>query len=177
MAIKIRLSLPNDVYEIRQVQRITWLNTYPNTEIGITAEDIHQKFEIDKTAEGQQKLKEKMKGYQDKNINRWVAEDKGHIVAFCIATKAEKHHRINAIYVLPDYQRQGLGKQLLNLAFAWLGDKKDIFLNAASYNQPAINFYHQQGFIETDTKIPLDNLTKLPSGKYIPEVELVKKCS
>lgn len=53
MKIIIRKSVPNDVYRICEVQRITWLKTYPNNEESTTAEDIIKKFEINKTPEGQ----------------------------------------------------------------------------------------------------------------------------
>jgi len=40
MEIKIRRSIPNDIYGIRDVQMETWLNTYPNRKAGITLKDI-----------------------------------------------------------------------------------------------------------------------------------------
>jgi GNAT superfamily N-acetyltransferase len=177
MKIQIRKSVPNDAYGIREVQKITWLKTYPNRKEGITIKDIKEKFKIDKTPEGKRKIEERKKKYKDKNTNIWVAEDEINIIGFCSAIKEKKNNRIGAIYVLPGFQRKGLGKQLVKKAFAWLGDRKDILINVARYNKQAINFYGKLGFVETGKTGTLDSAARLPSGKFIPEIELVKHCS
>lgn len=135
MKIKIRKSFPNDVYGIREVQRVTWLKTYPSSEEGITVEDIIKKFEIDKTHEGKKKIEERKKKYQDRNVGIWVAETGDKIISFCMAIKEGGHNRIGAIYVLPTHQRRGLGKLLIEEALVWLGDKRDILINVARYNK------------------------------------------
>lgn len=176
MKIKIRKSVPDDVFGIRDVQKNTWLKTYPNSTEGITVEDIKKKFKIDETPEGRKKIGERKKKYKDKNISIWVVETEGRIIGFCTAIREGKHNRIGAIYVLPAYQRKGLGKKLIKEAFAWLGDKKDIMINVARYNKQAIDFYKKFGFVETGKEGALDSAAKLPSGKFIPEIELVKNC-
>ncbi len=177
MNIKIRRSIPNDVYGIRDVQRETWLKTYPNKKEGITVEDIIEKFKVDRIPEGKKKIEEKKKKYyKDRNTGAWVAEDEGKIIGFCTAIKEGRHNRIGAIYILPAYQGKGLGKRLIEKAFSWLGDKKDILINVARYNKQAISFYKKFGFVKTGKAVTLDNAAKLPSGKFIPEIELVKKC-
>lgn len=175
MKVKIRKSVPNDVYGIREVQRNTWLKTYPNKEEGITTEDIKNKFEIDETPEGKKKIEKRKKNYDNKSIGIWVAETEGKIIGFCMAIKEKECNRVGAIYVLPTYQGKGLGKQLIKMAFAWLGDKKDIFINVARYNNQAISFYKKYGFVETGNEGTLDSAAKLPSGKFIPEIELIKR--
>jgi GNAT superfamily N-acetyltransferase len=177
MKIAIRKSVPDDVYGIREVQRANWLKTYPSSEEGITIEDIIRKFEIDKTPEGIEKIEERKKKYEDRNIGTWVAEADGNIVGYCMAIKEEEHNRVGAIYVLPTYHRKGLGGQLIEKAFAWLGDRKDILINVARYNKQAINFYNKLGFLETGKEGALDSAAKLPCGKFIPEIELVKNWS
>jgi len=174
MKIKIRKFIPNDVYGIREVQKVTWLKTYPSRKEGITIEDIKKKFEIDKTSEGKKKIEERKKKYNDRNIGIWVAETENKIIGFCMAIKEEECNRVGAIYVLPIYQGKGLGQQLIEKAFGWLGNKKDILINVARYNKQAINFYKKFGFIETGKGGSLDSAAKLPSGKSIPEIELIK---
>ena len=164
MKTQVRKSVPNDVYGIHEVTKITWLKTYPNIEEGITVEDIKEKFKMDETSEGKN------------NINTWVAEDKDKIIGFCMAIKEGKNNRVGAIYVIPSFQREGLGKQLIERAFDWLGDGKDILINVARYNKQAINFYEKLGFVKTGKSGALDSAAKLPSGKFIPEIELVKNC-
>jgi len=177
MKITIRKSVPDDVYGIRDVQEATWLKTYPNSNEGITVEDIKEKFKIDETPEGKKKIEERKKKYNDKNTGIWIAEAEGEIIGFCSAIRETKHNRIGSIYVLPAFQRKDLGKQLIKKAFSWLGDKKDILINVARYNKQAINFYEKFGFVKTGKRGTLDNAAKLPSGKFIPEIELVKNCS
>lgn len=59
--IIIRKSIPDDVFGIREVQRITWMNIYPNQKVGITVEDIQEKFCYDNTEEGKQKIEDRKK--------------------------------------------------------------------------------------------------------------------
>jgi len=174
MKIKIRKSVPNDVYGIRSVQRVTWLATYPNDKAGITIEDIERKFKDDNTPEGKQKIEEGKKRYQDKSKQTWVAEDDGEIIGFCAAGKEKGKIRILGIYVLPEYQSKGIGNSLITKAFKWLGDAKTIFVNVVEYNLKAINFYKKQGFIETGKRGVFDRAASLPSGKSLPEIELLK---
>jgi ribosomal protein S18 acetylase RimI-like enzyme len=174
MAIKIHKSTSNDVYGIREVQRETWLNTYPNVKEGITIKDVESRFKDDSTPEGRRKIEERKKRYKDKNSQVWVAEENERIIGFCEAIKENENNRIQAIYVLPSYQGKGIGRRLIKKAFAWLGKDKDIYVNVARYNQQAIDFYKKNGFEETGRSGVFDSAAKLPSGKSIPEIELVR---
>ena len=177
MRIEIRNSVPDDVYGIRKVQRETWLQTYPNSEEGITTKDVEKKFEIDDTPEGKKKIEDRKKYYENRNIGIWVVEDGDKIVGFCTAKREGNINRIAAIYVLPSYQERGVGRQLIEKAFGWLGKKKDILINGAKYNKQAIDFYKKFGFTETGKGGIFDDAAKLPSGKIIPEIELIKVSS
>lgn len=176
MAVKIRSSVPADVYQIRKVQRETWLRTYPNKKEGITLEDIEKKFKNDNTPAGKKKLEKGKQRYKNKNIHIWVAEDQAKIVGYCAAAKEKNNNRIGSIYLLPDYQGQGLGGLLIKQAFDWLGQDKDILLNVARYNQGTIGFYKRFGFTKTGKNVS-DSAAQLPSGKSIPEVEMMLKAS
>jgi len=176
-AIKIRKAIANDVYEVHEVIRKTWLKTYPNVKEGITIKDIEDKFKKDDTPEGKKKIEEQKKIYKDKNQQVWVAEENNQIIGFCTAGKEQKNNRIRGIYILPNYQGKGVGKLLIEKAFAWSGTDKDILVNVASYNQQAIGFYKRFGFIETGRCGVFDKGAKLPSGKLIPEIEMVRRVS
>jgi len=177
MAIETRKAIANDVYGIREVQKETWFKTYPNAKEGITIEDIENKFREDNTPEGRRKIEEHKKIYEDKNQQVWVAEEKNRIIGFCTAGKEQEYNRLRGIYILPNYQGKGVGKLLVEKAFAWLGTNKDILVNVASYNQQAISFYKRFGFVETGKSGVFDEGARLPSGKLIPEIEMVKKVS
>ncbi len=172
--IKIRKSVPSDVYGIREVQKVTWLNTYPNDKAGITLEDIKNKFKDDDTPEGRKKIEEKKEKYKDKNKRTWVAEDNGEIIGFCVAGNEKGKGRILAIYVLPKYQGKRIGSRLMTKAFKWLSKSKVIYINVVEYNLNAINFYKSHGFSETRERGELDSAATLPSGKTLPEIELIK---
>jgi ribosomal protein S18 acetylase RimI-like enzyme len=175
MKIKIRKAIPADVYRIREVQKTTWFKTYPSKKEGITVGDIKEKFKIDRTLEGKRKIEERKKKYKDRNTRIWVVEYGSEIVGFCSAIREKECNRIGSIYILPVYQRRGLGKRLIEKAFSWLGGRRDIFVNVARYNGQAITFYENFGFTKTGKKGNFDSAAMLPSGKYIPEIELVKK--
>lgn len=172
MPVAVIDAIPEDVYEIREVQKVTWIDTYPNPELGISREDIIERFKS--TPESQAKLeKRKATFYDYPQFHTWVAKDGDKIIGFCIANSEE--YRIQAIYVLPNYQGQGIGKRLMQESLNWLDSKKDIYVNVASYNKKAIKFYENFfGFVESARPIHSE-VCKLPSGAVIPEIELVKK--
>jgi len=61
----------------------------------------------------------------------------------------EGHHaRLEALYVLEEYQGTGLADRLMAAAFAWLGDQP-MRLEVAVYNARAIRFYERHGFTPT----------------------------
>jgi ribosomal protein S18 acetylase RimI-like enzyme len=172
--IKIRESVPDDVYGIREMEKITWINTYPNEEARITLEDAKSRFKDDDTPVGKQKMEERKKRYENKTMQTWVAENEGKIIGFCTAANEKGNGRILAIYVLPEHQRKGIGHQLITKGLEWLGWDKKIYINVVEYNSSAINFYKRHGFTETGVKGVFDSAASLPSGKSLIEIELEK---
>ena len=171
---KVRVSTPNDVFKIREIQRRTWIETYPNVEAGINLEDIENKFKEDKTLAGRRKIEGQKKRYKNKGKRTWVAECDKEMVGFCVASREKEEGRIKAIYVLPEHQGKGIGGELIKKAIEWLGDGKQIYINVVEYNLKAINFYEKHGFSETGRKGVFDSAAVLPSGKNMLEIELVK---
>ncbi|HSW48050.1 MAG TPA: GNAT family N-acetyltransferase [Candidatus Saccharimonadales bacterium] len=170
--IQIVDAVVDDVYAIREVQKQTWFATYPNEEYGITLEDLQARF----TKETEEQIENRRKIYSDPSVHIWAAKDGEKIVGFCIAKKEGDSNRIGAIYLLPDYHGQGIGKQLISKALNWLGNEKDIYVHVASYNNNAIKFYEKNGFVRTG-KDAFEKSAILPSGKYIPQIEMLKKSS
>lgn len=58
---------------------------------------------------------------------------------------------IERIYVRKNFHKQGLGKQLLQTAFAFTQEmrKKEIWLGVWEKNENAIGFYKKKGFVQT----------------------------
>jgi diamine N-acetyltransferase len=68
-------------------------------------------------------------------------------IAFLGLIVHKNYCKVNRIYVLPNQQGAGLGKQLMHLAYtiAKQNDCKHITLNVNKYNK-ALNFYANEGF-------------------------------
>jgi len=174
MTVQIQDATPNDADGIRQVQQYTWLATYPNAELGITREDIEAVFQTNSEEAIKRRQVRQQRINTDPLVHFWIARKAQRVVGFCIARKEATKGRIQAIYVLPECQGTGIGRQLLQTAFDWLGNPQEIVLNVASYNHQAISFYRRFGFVPGD-KPAHSGVTKLPSGVVIPEMELIKR--
>lgn len=174
IGIRIADSDPDDVFGIRRVQRVTWLDTYPNPEFGITYDDIAARFAIDDTEEGRRRLEARKRSYTDPRTRTWVARAGEDIVGFCTARREDDTNRVEAIYVLPTHQRCGVGRQLMEQALTWLGNAVPTRLNVATYNAKAIRFYESLGFINTHRDVIDDEVAPFPSGARIPETEMVR---
>ena len=174
--IEVLDATPNDVDQIKVVQSITWLATYPNVEAGITQEDIESQLNSPQRNENYQRWKKTIN--KDDNSHFFVAKEADKVVGYCSPYIDEKNNanRLGAIYVLPEYQGKGVGGKLMDTAIAWYGLGKDITVHVASYNQNAIDFYKRYGFVETGRKVT-DDVAKLPSGAEIPEIEMVRKAN
>ncbi|KKQ28068.1 MAG: Acetyltransferase, GNAT [Candidatus Magasanikbacteria bacterium GW2011_GWC2_37_14] len=168
--IKIIKAEPKDVLGIAEVKKVTWLATYPNKKAGITIEDLQKSnfFDIEKIKRRQKEIRE--------NINRqfWVAKDDKKTVGFCGAMREKEKYEIGAIYVLPEYQGQGIGKMFIDKAFVWLGGNRDIIVKVVSYNKQAINFYKTVGF-KLAKGVKKSEWHKLACGKLLPEIEMLRK--
>lgn len=174
MSIKIGKAKPEDIYQIRSVQRETWIATYPNEKLGITRADIESRFASDNTAEGRQRMEKRKKMLNSPTSKTWVAKDGTKIVGYCAAEKSNLGNRIQALYLLPSYHGKGIGTLLIKECLAWLGSDKDIYVEVASYNNSAITFYEKFGFVRSGKEVK-NPVAALPSGKTIPETEMVKR--
>jgi GNAT superfamily N-acetyltransferase len=78
----------------------------------------------------------------------WVAVRGQDIVAFAIADRAERS--IFALFVLPDYEGQGLGSRLLDMALQWLRRNGItlVWLTTGAGTKAA-GFYERRGWIAT----------------------------
>ena len=168
--IEIFEATPEDAAGIIAVQKETWLDTYPNEEYGITKEDILSR---DWDSPNRIVRWQKMIAEHGDMGRMWIAKEGERVIGFCSATKDNDQNRIRAIYVLPEYQKEGVGRKLIDKAFDWLGDNKDSFVAVAKYNANAIHFYKRMGF-EGEAEVPPSPAGQLPTGKTIPEVEMIR---
>lgn len=171
-SVQIIKATPKDYHWVREISRITWLDIYPNSRNGITRQDIQEEFDLDNTEKGKQRQLKRQKLFSDPKWRILLAKTDNRIVGFFMGQKRADYNRLVAIYVLPTYQNQGIGTKLIRRGLKWLGREKKILVNVASYNLQAISFYQKVGFSPSYNK-PIEMHRPLPSGKVIPEIEMI----
>ncbi len=105
------------------------------------------------------------------NEFRYVVKDAEAIVGFVCASVEQDKNCLEVIYILPEYQRMGLGHLAWKEIAKHFDPNKKTVIRVASYNIKAINFYKKLGFKETG-KVWWDEKFKMKSGNIIPTTEL-----
>ncbi len=174
--VTIERAVPADAETICDIRDRAWVETYPNVELGITAEDIKLNaqgrdgvFVPNRVAY----LKEQLTKDDGTGLTTFVAILDDETIGY-IEPKIDDDNRrwISALYLSPDWQGMGVGGKLMNCALDQLGRDHDIFLEVVSYNQNAIDFYKHFGFEKTDAVVPIDD--DAPDYfKHLPQVEMV----
>jgi ribosomal protein S18 acetylase RimI-like enzyme len=168
--LTIQRATTKDAFGIVEVRRNTWLETFPNKQIGITYDDIKNTLNLMSFTEEVISIAKKINNCQ--NIRVWVAKNNDTVIGYILAKKQVKVNRIEKIYVYNNYQKLGVGKKLLNEALDWLGTEKQITLETASYTTATISFYKSCGFVENGPHI--NEAAKLLDGKEIPVIRMIK---
>jgi ribosomal protein S18 acetylase RimI-like enzyme len=172
--IDITEPIPEDAEEIQQVFYKTWLQTYPNKELGITEADIHEIFREKFTKESLDLRKQQI---IEKNPNRifLVAKNGERVVGLVSGHRKEKFNQIQAIYILPEFQRKGIGHKLLQKCLDFFNASQDIIVHVATYNQKAISFYEKYGFVDDGKRLTEERHRMPISRVLIPELEMCLK--
>lgn len=176
LPVAIERAVPADAETICDIRDRAWIEAYPNTELGITAEDIKLNaqgrngvFVSNRIAY----LKEQLAKDAHAGFTTFVAKLDGKVVGYIDPhTDSENRRRIGAIYVAPEAQGRGVGGKLMNQVLALYGRDEDIFLEVVRYNHNAIDFYKRFGFEETDAVVPVDEAAP-DYFKHLPQTEMV----
>ena len=169
--INISLARPEDAKEAQLVFYQTWLHTYPNEEHGITLDAIKQRYAGRLTDEGIARFADKIAN-PEPNTQFLVARQDNKIIGACRLRKDDMQNQLGAIYVLPEWQRLGVGDKLWQEAQRFFDADKDIVVNVATYNNKAINFYKKLGFVDTGKRFSEENF-RLAGDVSLPEMEMV----
>lgn len=169
--IEVLDALPEDAESIAEVEEASWLTTYPGKEGGVLPADIppHRKNSPEKVAKYKETIEDK-----SGTAHIWTAKDGNKMVGFCKAIKTLEKNEIDLLYILEKYQKKGIGLELINKAFEWIGKDKDIVLTAWRDNQDSIRFYEKLGFKKTDK--PEERIS-YPSGSEIFLIEMKREKS
>lgn len=175
MTIDIDLAQPADAAQAYSIFKLTWLDTYPNEEHDITVADVLSRYPVEKRQETIQKWQEVYRKLnaapESVEMLVWLAKEDGQALGLVTIDKNAEPWRVGALYVLPEAQGRGVGTALLQHALQYAGTRP-LELHAASYNTKALNFYAKFGFKivgEIDAEAG-----RLPTGKIIPEVKLLR---
>ena len=173
--IEIVPATPDNAEIICDIRDKAWIDAYPNSELGITPQDIeinakglHGEFVPRRIAY----LKEKLTTPNRPDGATFVAKSNGYVVGFVDPSIEDGKRRIGAIYVTPEAQGTGIGSKLMQQALQWHGRNDDIFLEVVTYNQNAIDFYKRFGFEQTDTVVPEES-NRPDFMKALPQIEMV----
>ncbi len=158
---------PDDALGVRQVFYKTWLDTYPNEELGITREMIEQKFKDYFSVDALRAYAEKL-AHQPAGWNMFVAKMDDVIAG--VSRTDTTLNKLSTLYVLPEYQRKGIGRLLWEQARQTLDPRQDILVDVATYNQNAIDFYQKLGFEDTGRRFFDEN--PIAGDIRIPEMEM-----
>lgn len=150
MNIVVRDASIKDVDSITYISTYSWISTY---------EKIVSKDEINHRIETMEKRKNHTKDIIENNNRFLVAEMNGNVVGFLSYSKSRNdiynnYGEIIAIYILKEYQGQGIGKQLFIQGIkklVELGYNKMI-LNVLNSNENAIRFYKKFGGVKIESK-------------------------
>ena len=113
-----------------------WQETYP----GLVSQDYLNRFTLQKSEE---------KAFQWRD-NLLVAKEGDRVVGFvgygAHGPEDPNTGEVFALYVLPEYQGMGVGRQLLDAALEKLSACPHLCLWAVKGNERAIRFYEKNGF-------------------------------
>ncbi len=174
--ITLRNAVPDDAYDIQNIFYKTFLKTYPNKETGITTEDVEEMFRDGFTDEKINARKEDIKNISSNGKFIVAVDDQRNTaIGLCRVYVRENYNQLQAIYILPEFQKQGVGKILWDEASKFFDTNKDTIVHLATYNTEAIKFYEHLGFIDTGKRFE-EERHRMPLSKIlIPEMEMIIK--
>lgn len=169
--IELSRATPEDVASIQDVLYRVWLATYPNKALGITVADIEEMYKDRNSEEALVRIRERISSASEINL---VAQENEKVVGFCRVIRREDKDAMQAIYVLPEYQRLGIGSAFWREIEKLLDSNREIIVQVATYNTGAIEFYKRCGFRDTGKRWE-EKKFRLRSGTAIPSMEMVAK--
>ncbi len=167
----IEVSRATPVASIQDVLYRVWLTTYPNKALGITVTDIEEMYKDRNSDEALARIRDRISSASEITL---VAKENGKVVGVCRVIRREDKDVMEAIYVLPEYQRLGIGSAIWREIEKLLDSNRKIIVQVATYNTDAIEFYKRCGFRDTGKRWE-EKKFRLRSGTAIPAMEMLAK--
>ncbi|MFC7395134.1 GNAT family N-acetyltransferase [Scopulibacillus cellulosilyticus] len=138
----IRQMRRKDIPGIQKVAEISWHDTYD----GIIPISVQDRFL--EQAYSNKSMKQRLK-----RSLMLVADAGVHLAGFANFSfiNQDGESELGAIYLLPDYQGQKIGSQLLAKGIESLKSVKRIAVHVEKDNKKGFYFYQSKGFVVTDT--------------------------
>lgn len=140
--MKIRIASIEDIEQYTDLLQRTYQDAYTNEEIGLTADCFSK--EIFYNEDTQRYLKSHLVDTDSQKT--WLAFDAEILVGSvtCII-RNNNEAEITGLYVHPNFQRNGIGKKLYNVALAFSGSR-DLVLDIYTHNVKTIEIYKRWGW-------------------------------
>ena len=129
-----------EVLEIKKLLYKTWISTYST---------LYSLEAINKITSEWHSVKLLTEQILDPSRLFLIAKDGDKIVGMCnTASVVNKKNKINIqrLHIDPDYQRQGIGTNLINKVIGAFLKAKKIDLEVEKQNEQAISFYKKNGY-------------------------------
>ncbi|MBI3004683.1 MAG: GNAT family N-acetyltransferase [Ignavibacteriales bacterium] len=164
MRAKLRAWDQADFFDVRHVIWNTWMATYGSF---VPEEDLRSFFEDHYSVEALEKQ------FENPDTVCYVAEVDGHVVAYerTFFNKEEKRQYVASLYVLPENQGSGLGKELMRMAAqeARRRGLDNVWLGVMVQNQQAVDWYKKMGYqIVEEAPFTMGNTTVPHFVGYVP---------
>ncbi|MBI9009350.1 MAG: GNAT family N-acetyltransferase [Tenericutes bacterium] len=153
----IRKATAEDAKGKGYVHYQSWIETYT----GLFPDDVMSRLSLEKSIDNARKYPE----------NTYVAIVDDNIIGFSCYLESrdedlEDAGEIMAIYILKEYQGQGIGKKLMEVSYKELSNYSKLSLWVLGSNKKSVSFYERQGFIA-------DGKTKMLHGKEV--IRMIKR--
>ncbi len=156
----VRTASVRDIDKIRPVLVETWHDTYD----GIYGVDFVN--DICETWHSADAIKQNV---EDRNAEYVVADDGQSLggVAYVKAPSEDGIAYLSQIYVLPEHQRQGIGRDLLEEIELSFPEAKLMRLGVDARNVKAVGFYERFGYRNTNIRLEEGGLEALVFEKQL----------
>tara|TARA_Y100000034_G_C6588571_1_gene255596 strand:+ start:58 stop:540 length:483 start_codon:yes stop_codon:yes gene_type:complete len=146
--LRYRLIKKSDISKIRSVALQCWLDAYKQ----IYKESIIKKFIANFYS--MENIDKSIQNTNNKKAWFCIVLDHEKVIGFSHIGKKEKDWELFRIYILPSYQRKGIGLELIRKCEKFLKSKnlKSYLVYSHSKNKLAIKFYKKLGFIRQKNK-------------------------